>query len=98
MILKFLMNLKQMNGGANVVYKHVLVAYDKDNEKLIKEIPLNDISLSELKAIFEVQSDDPEMVYDYCANEAHLSKLQCLRESDINTKKYDYFVMAYSLA
>lgn len=78
----------------------VLEWYPKEgeDESIIGEEELNDISLEELRELFGVtvgETDDPLMYHVYLIAEEHLARIQKSVSHTIDLSQFEYYVAAY---
>lgn len=92
-ILHEQLNLKKMTNRKLVRY---IEAYDKKTEELVykEQLPRN-INIEQLKSVFYVENNDPEMIYMYDILSEHADYLMQFTKQKIDFKKYDYFLGCY---
>jgi hypothetical protein len=86
--------------GAAYQVQRVLEWYPKEGEDefLVGEEELKNISLEELRELFEVnvgETDDPLMYGGYPVKKSHLKRIQKAVSHKIDLSLYEYFVTAY---
>jgi hypothetical protein len=74
--------------------RRFLRAFEREpGDDLIEEWPLDELSLSDLQALFGVGDDDP--MYDsFRVTEEHAEPLRRVTSADIDLRQYEYFVEA----
>ncbi len=69
-----------------------------EDESIIGEEELNDISLEELRELFDVtvgETDDPLMYHVYLIDEKHLARIQKSVSHAIDLSQFEYCIAAY---
>jgi len=66
--------------------------FDRVDEKLIQEIPINDFNLEMMSQIFELYEKDPLMYMQYEIEEIHKGHFPGV---DFDFNKYVYFLACY---
>ena len=86
--------------GAEYEVQRVLEWFPKEGEDefIVGEEELKNISLEELRELFKVkvgETDDPLMYYVYPVTESHLKRIQKAVSHKLDLSLYDYCIAAY---
>ena len=86
--------------GIEYGVKRVLEWYPKEGEDefIVGEEELKDISLEELRELFGVtvgETDDPLMYHGYLIDEKYLGRIQKCVSHTIDLSQFEYYVVAY---
>jgi hypothetical protein len=70
--------------------------YDKKTEFRVSKIELpKKLNLNDLKVLFKVEDNDPDMVYGYNITQNHVDYLENLICKRLDLNRYDYQIACY---